>query len=406
MSEFVRKEYFSRLKKGLVGKPNLIQVVVGPRQVGKTTLALQLKKSWDGPSFYHSADLPSAPDPFWLEARWQECRAAVPASGRECLLILDEVQKIPRWSEVVKKMADEDRVASRSIRSVLLGSSSLLMQKGLSESLAGRYELHRHFHWSYGECREFFGLGLDEYLFFGGYPGALPLRGDEARWGRYVRDSLIESVLGKDVLLMAPVAKPALLRQVFGLCLAHPAEIMSYQKMIGQLRDAGNTVTVASYLRLLADAFLFAPLERYSGSRVRQRGSIPKIVVLDNSLLSATSGKGFAQTRSDPSAWGRIVENAVGAKLHEWLQERGGQLFYWRQRQDEADYVLETGGRLLALEVKSGVPGKPPNGLRQFAKLHPNAEKVLISQAAATGAGEMRRVPLDGFFLDPGSIMG
>jgi len=406
MSEFVRKDYFARLKQGLTGRPNLIQVIVGPRQVGKTTLALQLKKSWDGPSFYHSADLPSAPDPFWLEERWQECRASLPAAGRECLLILDEVQKIPRWSEVVKKMADEDRIARRAIRTVLLGSSSLLMQKGLIESLAGRFELHRHFHWSYGECREYFRLSLDEYLFFGGYPGALPLRGDEARWGRYVRDSLIESVLGKDVLLMAPVAKPALLRQVFSLCLAHPAEIISYQKMIGQLRDAGNTVTVASYIRLLADAFLFAPLERYSGSRVRQRGSIPKIVVLDNSLLAATSGRAFAETRSDPSAWGRIVENAVGAKLHEWLQERGGRLFYWRQRQDEADYVLEVGGRLLALEVKSGVPGKSPNGLRQFANSHPRAEKVLISQSSEAGTAGIRRVALDEFFLDPGSIMG
>jgi predicted AAA+ superfamily ATPase len=412
MDEFIRKNYFAALQKGLTGKPNLLQVVVGPRQVGKTTLAFQLKKRWAGPSFYQSADLPNTPDAVWLMDCWQECRIQAPVDGQEPLLVLDEVQKIPRWSEVVKKMADEDRIAGRVIRVVLLGSSSLLMQKGLNESLAGRFELHRHHHWSFGECRDYFKLTLPEYLYFGGYPGALPLRGDETRWGKYVRDSLIETVLGKDVLLMSPVSKPALLRQVFGLCLAHAAEIMSYQKMIGQLRDAGNTTTVASYIRLLSDAFLFAPLERFSGNRIRQRGSIPKIVVLDNALISAMYAPGFQNTVSDKAVWGRMVENAVGAKLHAWLQERGGRLYYWRHRQEEVDFVGEWGRRLFAVEVKSGVPGKFPGGLNQFAKRYPRAEKILISDGNAglvqddqQGGESLRRVSLEQFFLNPGEIL-
>lgn len=409
MGEFIRREYYDQLLKGLTGKPNFIQAVVGPRQVGKTTLALQLKKKWPGPSFYNSADLPVIPDAQWLIEHWQECRTMAQAESREPLLVLDEVQKIPRWSEAIKKMADEDRIAGQIIRVILLGSSSLLMQKGLNESLAGRFELHRHGHWSYGECREYFKLSLEEYLYFGGYPGALPLRDDEARWARYVRDSLIESVLGKDVLLMAPVAKPALLRQVFGLCLAHPAEILSYQKMIGQLRDAGNTTTIASHIRLLADAFLFASLERFSGSRVRQRGSIPKVLVLDNSMISANSAAGFKEVVSDRTTWGRMVENAVGAKLYQWLQERGGRLYYWRQRQDEVDYIVELGKRLVAVEVKAGVPGKFPGGLNRFVKFYPLAEKVLISAMQPTDDPEtpgLRRVPLERFFLDPGTILG
>lgn len=412
MDEFIRKDLFAALQKGLSGEPNLLQVVVGPRQVGKTTLALQLKKQWPGLSFYHSADLPNTPDAGWLMERWQECRAQAPSTGQEPLLVLDEVQKIPRWSEVVKQMADGDKIADRVIRVVLLGSSSLLMQKGLNESLAGRFELHRHSHWSYNECRDYFKLTLPEYLYFGGYPGAIPLRGDETRWAKYVRDSLIETVLGKDVLLMSPVAKPALLRQVFGLCLAHAAEIMSYQKMIGQLRDAGNTTTIASYIRLLADAFLFAPLERFSGNRIRQRGSIPKIVVLDNALISAMYAPGFQNTVSDRAVWGRMVENAVGAKLHAWLQERGGRLYYWRHRQEEVDYVGEWGRRLFAVEVKSGVPGKFPDGLNQFTRRYPRAEKILISasipdsvKGGKQGDDSLRQIALEQFFLNPGKIL-
>lgn len=367
----------------------MLQVIIGPRQVGKTTLALQVFKNWPGPKSYNSADLPNTPTIDWVVNHWEQCRLRYRQNKREGLLILDEIQKIPRWSEAVKKLYDEDKVAKRRIRVVLLGSSSLLVQKGLTESLAGRFEIHRHYHWSYNECHEYFRLNLNEYLYFGGFPGALLLRKDENRWGKYIRDSLIETVLSKDVLLMTPVTKPALLRQAFGLCLAHPAEIVSYQKMIGQLQDAGNTTTIAFYLRLLANAFLLAPLEKYSGSRIKQRGSTPKILVLDNSLIIATVGQGFKETMKNKAFRGRLLENAVGAKIYSLLQELGGELFYWRERDNEVDYVVKLKNRLIAIEVKSSNQIENQEALEQFAKRYPAAEKVLI-QANAESEDKQR----------------
>lgn len=408
MKEYIRQNLFDKLYKGLKGEPRLLQVIIGPRQVGKTTLALQVHNKWSGPKFYFSADLPNIPTIDWVVRNWEGCRALYRKNKRETLLILDEIQKIPRWSEAVKKLFDEDGIAKRRIRVVLLGSSSLLVQKGLTESLTGRFEIHRHYHWSYKECNQYFGLKLNEYLYFGGFPAALLLRKDESRWGRYIRDSLIETVLSKDVLLMSPVTKPALMRQAFGLCLSHPAEIVSYQKMIGQLQDAGNTTTIAFYLRLLANAFLLVPLEKYSGSRIKQRGSIPKILVLDNSLVSATIGQGFRSTVKDKIFWGRMLENAVGAKLYPMLQEIGGELFYWRDRDNEVDYVVKLKNRLIAIEVKSGRPTKYPGALEKFAKRYHTAEKVIIQQSIAAMAEKqllqqkhVKLISVKDFFLDP-----
>lgn len=411
MKEYLRKPLFDALLKVLKGEPRLLQVIIGPRQVGKTTLALQLYDRWTGPKLYESADLPNIPTVDWIVTQWEQCRLLSQKRRQETLLILDEIQKIPRWSEVVKKMFDEDKRLKKPIRVVLLGSSSLLMQKGLTESLAGRFEIHRHNHWSFSECKEYFNLKLEEYIYFGGYPGAIPLRKDELRWGKYIRDSLIETVLSKDVLLMSPITKPALLRQVFGLCLAHPAEIISYQKMMGQLQDAGNTTTIAFYLRLLSKAFLLVPLEKYSGSKVRQRGSIPKILVLDNALISATSGRGFRTIVKDKIFWGRMVENAVGAKLYPLLQELGGELFYWRDRNDEIDYIVQIGQRLIAIEVKSGSPAKVPAALDSFARRYKNTEKLVILLPEITRAkvkiGEnVKQVKLEDFFSNPYKSIG
>ncbi len=294
-------------------------------------------------------------------------------------MVLDEVQKIPRWSEITKRLVDEDKRRNRKLRVVLLGSSALLMQRGLSESLAGRFELHRHPHWSFAECREYFHLRLEEYIYFGGYPGALALRKDEARWAKFVRDSLIESVLSKDVLLISPVEKPALLRQLFGLATAHPAQIVSYQKMLGTLQDAGNTTTVASYLRLLSHAFLMLPLERFSGSRIKQRGSTPKIIVLDNALVTAMAGGSFKAAKKDPSLWGRLVENAVGAQLYWSTQEDGGELMYWRDRQEEVDFVIAQGRHTTAVEVKSGKTSGSEGSLATFQRRYRGSQGILIS---------------------------
>jgi predicted AAA+ superfamily ATPase len=200
---------------------------------------------------------------------------------------------------MVKKLFDEDRRFNYNIRVLLLGSSSLLMQRGLSESLAGRFEIQRHNQWSFPECKDCFSLTLKEYTYFGGYPGALTMRKDESRWSRYIRDSLIETVLSKDIILLLPIAKPILLRQSFGMAIDYAAQIISYQKMLGTLQDAGNTTTIASYLHLLSNAFLLTPLQRYSGTRIRQRGSIPKMLIFDNGLISAMRGINFKKAIKD-----------------------------------------------------------------------------------------------------------
>lgn len=376
---YIRQRYFQALWRRLQRRPRLLQVVVGPRQVGKTTLALQLLDRWRGPKRYETADQPTPPTAPWLAQQWEAARR-LPRRGRaDTLLVLDEVQKIPRWSEVAKRCIDEDRRAERRLRVLLLGSSALLMQRGLSESLAGRFELHRHPHWAFHECREAFHLSLPEYLYFGGYPGALALRRDELRWQQFIRDALIETVLSKDVLLVSPVAKPALLRQAFGLAVTHPAEVLSYQKMLGTLQDAGNTTTIAAYLRLLAHAFLVVPLERLSGSRVKQRGSIPKLLVLDNALVTAMLGLRFGQVKRQPDLWGRLTENAVGAQLYWWAQAHGADLRYWRDRQVEVDFVLGQGARLLAVEVKTGTAAAQLAGLHAFHRRYPHSRVLTVT---------------------------
>lgn len=410
MKTYIRKPFFGALWNALHGKPNLIQVVLGPRQVGKTTLALQVLDQWNGAKLYETADQPNTPSVEWILTQWHKARSLGGSKRKEVLLVLDEIQKIPRWSEVVKKLFDEERRSKTPLRIILLGSSSLLVQRGLAESLAGRFEIQRHPHWSYPECHEYFSTSLEEYLYFGGYPAAIQLHKDETRWARYIRDSLIETVLSKDVLLMTPVSKPALLRQVFGLVLQHPAEILSYQKMLGTLHDAGNTTTVASYLRLLSHAFLLNPLERWSGSRVKQRGSIPKLLILDNALVSATVGRGFNHAKSDKAFWGRMIENAVGARLHVLCQEFGMNLFYWRDRQEEVDYVIQKGNQLIAIEVKNKMGGDDDRSLFSFLRRYKNAQGIFIAgtlhkNQVPDEPKNIRRVSLEQFFKNSKDIL-
>lgn len=406
MKNYIRKPLFEPLWKALQSDVNLIQAVVGPRQVGKTTLALQILEKWPGPKIYETADQPDVPTAEWISRQWQKARDLCHSSKDNVLLILDEIQKIPRWSEAAKRLFDEDkRTKGLHIRVMLLGSSSLLMQRGLAESLAGRFELHRHSQWSYAECRDYFGLSFEEYVYFGGYPGALPLRSDEPRWARYIRDSLIETVLAKDVFLMSPVAKPALLRQAFGLAVAHPAEILSYQKMLGTLQDAGNTTTIASYLNLLSNAFLVTSLERYSGSRVKKRGSIPKILVLDNALVSAMTGRTFQEVRQDSVLFGRLIENVVGARLYMFIEGLGGRLYYWRQRNDEVDYVVCLGKRIIALEVKSGAPRRKPAAFPSFSRKYKMAKSLVISDSEAGNIDSIANIKLEDFLQDPQIIL-
>jgi predicted AAA+ superfamily ATPase len=382
------------IERRLVRPPSLVQVVVGPRQVGKTTAVRSVAARWRGPVHFAAADLPLPPGPEWIETQWALARRF--SGRRAALLVLDEVQKVRGWSEQVKALWDQDRAAGRSIRVVLLGSSALLLAMGVTESLAGRFFLHRCPHWSYRECRQAFGWDLDRWLFFGGYPGAAPLIDDEEAWRSYVADSLIDTVLSRDVLAMQTVAKPALLRHLFGLAASFPAQILSYNKMLGQLQDAGNTTTLAHYLRLLETAFLASGLERFSSGRARSRGSSPKLVLWNDALVTAVGLRSFDDARSDPSHWGRLVENAVGAHLLNHLQGLAYEVTYWRERNDEVDYVVRGGSTVWAIEVKSGRPVRPA-GLGAFRRLHPHVVPVVI------GTGGL---PFEEFFgADPRDLL-
>jgi uncharacterized protein len=405
MKRYLRKRLYSKLKKHLDGSANFVQAVVGPRQIGKTTLVKQIFEAWKNPKFYETADMPGVIDTKWLAGIWGKARNESKKTRKKTLLIIDEIQKITQWSTTVKRFFDEDKFSGTRLRVIILGSSSLFMQKGLTESLAGRFELHRHSQWSYGECREFFHLNLKEYLYYGSYPAALPLRKYQDRWVEYIRSSLIETVIAKDVLLMNPITKPALLRQAFALCLHYPAQILSYQNMLGQLQEAGNASTIAFYLRLLANAFFLVPLEKYSGSKIKQKSSSPKILLLDNAIVTANSEKNHKTAFSDKDYWGRLFENAVGARLYWLAQEQGWELFYWRDRDNEIDYVLSIGDRLIAVEVKSGRPGKAKAALDIFANRYKNAEKVVIS-FKKKNLSNVKYLEAEEFFLNPEKVLG
>jgi predicted AAA+ superfamily ATPase len=358
-------------------RPALIQVIAGPRQVGKTTAAAQLVRLLGWPNVLAAADLPLPPGPEWIETQWQLARTLKPSAGQKVLLVLDEVQKVRGWSEVVKNLWDEEKRIRGKVLPILLGSSALLVQKGLTESLSGRFFLHRCPHWSWSECREAFRWSLPQWIYFGGYPGAARMVRTESAWKRYVADSLIETVLSRDVLQLQTITKPALLRHLFALAAAYPAQILSYNKMLGQLQDAGNTTTLANYLRLLETAYLVSGLELFSRGKVRQRGSSPKFVLWNNALINSLSLLSRKQAMADRGWWGRLVENAVGAHLTNGLYGPDWDIAYWRDGDAEVDFVVAHGDRIWALEVKTGRPGKL-SGLDVFRARYPKAKLWLV----------------------------
>ncbi|HOU90495.1 MAG TPA: ATP-binding protein [Polyangiaceae bacterium] len=358
-------------------KPALLQVIVGPRQVGKTTAAEQLAERLGWPTVFAAADAPLPPGPEWVEAQWRLARLKKPGAGGKVLLVLDEVQKVVGWSESVKRLWDEERRTKGPVLAVLLGSSALLVHQGASESLAGRFFLHRCQHWSWDECRRAFGWDLDRWLFFGGYPGAAALAADEATWKRYVTDALIDVALSRDVLALQTVTKPALLRHLFALAAAYPAQILSYNKMLGQLQNAGNVTTLAGYLRLLETAFLASGLELFSQGQVRKRGSSPKLILWNNALITALSLRSRRETLADGGLYGRLVENAVGAHLLCGLPSTEFAVTYWRDGHEEVDFVVTHGKRIWAIEVKSGRPGRL-SGLAAFRRRYPKAQALLF----------------------------
>jgi predicted AAA+ superfamily ATPase len=368
-----------------------IQVVTGPRQVGKTTLVRQALAGLASPSVYASADDPGLRDRAWLDAQWGAARAVAAASGGTAILAIDEIQKVPSWAEIVKRLWDEDAASGGDVRVVLLGSAPLLVQRGLTESLAGRFETIRMTHWSFGEMESAFGWDLETFLVHGGYPGAATLVDDPDRWRAYMLDSLVETTLSRDVLLLHRIDKPALLRQLFRLGCDYSAQVVSYQKLVGQLQDAGNTTTLAHYLRILGDSGLLTGLEKYSGGRIRQRGSSPKLLALDTGLMTAMTGFSRLELRGRPEEWGRVVETAVGAHLVN-SADADTTISWWRDRDREVDFVIESPHGLLAMEVGSGRRKGSLPGLAAFNRAYPDA-RVLLAGAQGMPLADLLRVP-------------
>ena len=367
-----------------------IQVLAGPRQVGKTTLVGQLLQRIHVPVLSETADMADPNDQDWIASRWHAARVQLQLSGAtEFLLVIDEIQRINNWSEQVKREWDSDTFNHLNIKVVLLGSSRLLLKDGLRESLAGRFELVRIPHWTFAEMREGFGFSLEQYIYFGGYPGAAPLIQNESRWHRYIRDAIIEPAIEKDVLMTKRVLKPALMRQLFEVGCASSGELLSYTKMLGQLQEAGNASTLSNYLYTLGEANLLSGLKKYAVDTVRRYQSIPKMQVFNNSLLTAYKGNGFKAEMMDSRRWGRWVESAVGAYLLNQAEDIGAQVYYWRDRDDEVDFVVQLREKVLAIEVKSGNRAMN-SGIPHFRERYTHATTLVV------GTGGL---PLETFFL-------
>ena len=358
-----------------------IQVVYGPRQVGKTTLVTQFARQTKIPVHYTSTDAVTYPGSTWISQQWETARFLLRESGnREATLIIDEVQKIENWSEAVKKEWDKDTMQDIKLKVVLLGSSRLLLQKGLSESLAGRYETIYVGHWTYPEIHEAFNMTPDQYVWFGGYPGPAELIDQEERWKSYIIDSLIEPAISKDILMLTRVDKPALLKRLFELGCSYSGQILSFNKIMGQLADAGNTTTLAHYLHLLDTSGMLCGIEKFSPGILRQRSSSPKFQVYNTALITAQQQSSFSKIRSQSELWGRWIESAVGAHLLNKSKDGEFQLYYWRHRNDEVDFVIESQGRSIGIEVKSGFSGKT-KGMAAFQQQHqPNKVLMVGSQ--------------------------
>lgn len=362
---YKRAEY-QTIKSRLEEPRRFIQVVMGARQTGKSTVVKQVLKDSDAPYRFFSADNVPATNSSWVSDCWAAVRSLKKNNGWESvILVIDEIQKIANWSEVVKKEWDDDTFHDRDIKVLLLGSSRVLLEKGLSESLAGRFEEIRMSHWNYQEMKECFGFSLDQYLFYGGYPGAASLIDDDDRFQQYVQSSIIEATINKDILMDTPISKPALLRQTFELGAAYSGQLLSLNKMLGSLQDAGNTATLAGYIHLLDESGLLCGLQKFSMDTARRKASIPKLQVYNNALKRVYCPLTFEQAVADRKTWGHILESGIGAYLVSQAFTHCFEVFYWRERNDETDFILRKKGSVVAIEVKSNAE-KRTEGLDKF----------------------------------------
>ena len=410
----------------LAERPRRIQIVTGPRQVGKTTLVERLLAQRPArSSVYFAADQPAGPttlgtafrpagstarvvaarpDTTWLLESWRQATQAALSwaldespknEARKAypyfVLAIDEIQKVPGWSETIKGLWDSSVAARAPLHLVLLGSAPLLMQRGMTESLAGRHEIIPMRHWSFTEMSDAFGLDLDQYIFFGGYPGAVEYTANQDRWRDYVRDSLVQPNIERDILQMTRVDKPALLKQLFELGCAYSGQIVALDKIVGTLREAGNTVTLTRYLTLLDGAGLLTGLHKYSDHEARRRNSPPKFQVLNTALMNALSTYTFEEAGADRSYWGRVVESAVGAHLCN-TSDANTPIHYWRESPLEVDFVIGRGKRLAAVEVKSGRSAVSKAGLDEFCRRHRHCRRWVVGDKDLP-VGEFLRYP-------------
>lgn len=374
-----------------------IQVLMGPRQVGKSTAVKQVLKEIDLPYQFFSADNVPAGNNAWISNCWAAVRDFQAAKELpEIILVIDEIQKIANWSEAVKKEWDADTFNERNVKVLLLGSSRVLLEKGLSESLAGRFEEIRMGHWSFAEMRDCFGFSLKQYLFYGGYPGAAGLIPDEDRFRQYVQSSIVDATINKDILMDTPIGKPALLRQTFELGASYSGEELSLTKMLGSLNDAGNTATLSGYLNLLGESGMLTGLQKFSMDPARRRASVPKLQVYNNALKTIFSPLSFEEALLNRSSWGRIFESGIGAHLLNQAFKKRFEVFYWRERNDEVDFILRKNSSVIALEVKSNAE-KSTCGLEKFkAKFNPKS--AFIVGEAGIGAEEFLALDISKLF--------
>lgn len=391
MSTSFHRSQVTLLLQRLQEKRKFIQVLAGPRQVGKTTIVQQVMEQVKFPSHYITADEPTLHTAIWLQQQWEQARLLA-AKNKSALLVVDEIQKIPQWSEVVKRLWDDDTRQKRGLHVILLGLAPLLIQKGISESLAGRFELIPVTHWSFSEMHKAFGWNLEQYIYFGGYPGSAHLISNEQRWKHYIKDSLIETTVSRDILLLNRVDKPALLRQLFHLGCLYSGQIVSYQKLVGQLQDAGNTTTLAHYLRLLSGSGMLTGLEKFSGKKIRQKSSSPKLLVYNTALMSVFNDNSLNDIKQSPELWGRLVESSVGTYLVNASIGPAIEVFYWREGHREVDFVLRQGKNVVAIEVKSGRTRESLAGMDEFAKQFKPSRILLVGKDG---------IPLDQFLVEP-----
>lgn len=377
---YKRSEY-KIIKSRLEEPRRFIQVIVGPRQIGKSTVVKQVLNDIELPYLFYSADDVPASNRAWIADCWAAARSVKESKKySEFILVIDEIQKIANWSEIIKKEWDSDTFNDCDIKVLLLGSSRVLLEKGLSESLAGRFEEIRMCHWGYKEMKDAFNLSLSEYLYYGAYPAAIPLIGDYERFQQYIQSAIIDSTINKDILMDSPVGKPALLRQTFELGAAYSGELLSLNKMLGMLHDAGNTSTLLSYLNLLNDSGLLCGLQKFSIDMARRKASIPKLQVYNNALKLAYLNTSFENTLTDRRLWGRIFESGIGSYLVNQAFKHRFDVFYWRDRNMEVDYILKKGDSVVAIEVKS-------NSLQQTVGLDAFRQKFSPKAAFIVGDG-------------------